>query len=267
MGQLDLASSNWSSGAGMIDSVNGLVTGIRHAHDGDQAAVAAEIGLAVTSTALDTVAMALDPLSKLTAAGLGWLIEHIKFLRTPLDMLAGDPPEIARTAEQVHEFAADIRNAASDMTRASRTATEQWSGPAADAFGNTMAVHQHRLDVVGETVDTVGYVVETSMALIAALRNLIRDMITTVLGDIVSTMLVALATAPFTFGASLVVGVSRCVVIAMTSVVQMMAKIGKVAGLSGRTARRIDDLVDNLGALAKDLGSKYADLRGTTRAT
>ena len=62
----------------------------------------------------------------------------------------------------------------------------------------TWAAHikQHEwvvIDDAGHSVDTVGYVVETTMALIAAVRALFRDIITTVLGDIIATMLVALA--------------------------------------------------------------------------
>jgi hypothetical protein len=265
MGQFDLNSSNWSSGAGIVDSFNSLVVGIREAHDSDQAAVGAEIGLAAVSATIDVAAVALDPLSKLTAAGLGWLIEHIGFLRKPLDLLAGNPAEIAHIAAQLHEFAANIRNAASGLTAASRNASEQWRGAAADAFTDAMAMHDHRLNVAGKSVDTSGYIITTSMALIAALRSLIRDVITSVLGDIVSTMVVALAAAPFTFGASIVVGLSRCIVSAVTSVAQMLGKVAKVASLSGRTARRIEELMEALGRLARDLGGKHNDLRDITR--
>ena len=264
MGQLDLNSSNWSSGASIVDSINSLVVGIREAHDSDQAAVGAEIGLAAISATVDVAAVALDPLSKLTAAGLGWLIEHIEFLRKPLDLLAGNPTEIAHIAIQLHECAETIRNAASGLTSASRSASEQWRGATADAFTDAMAVHDHRLNIAGKSVDTSGYIVTTSMALIAALRNLIRDMITSVLGDIVSTMLIALAAASFTFGASIVVGLSRCIVSAVTGVAQMLGKIAKVASLSGRTARRIEDLMDALGKLIGNLGGKHNDLRGIT---
>jgi len=57
---------------------------------------AAEMDLA--SDGMDAVGVAMDPLGSLAGAGIGWLIEHIGFLKKPLDYLAGDPEEI--TAKQ-----------------------------------------------------------------------------------------------------------------------------------------------------------------------
>lgn len=252
MSQLEVTSGNWSSGAGIVDSFNGLIGGVRSAQDGDRAAAAAEIGIGVVSSVLDVISVGLDPLSKLTAMGLGWLIEHVAFLREPLDLLAGDPKAVAGIAESLHEYAQDLRRAAEDVTSSARTYTASWEGPAADGCRDSIDGHAQRMEAAGKAVDTTGYVVETTMAVITAVRALIRDMITSVLGDIIATMLVALAAAAWTFGASLVVGVSRCVVLAVTEVTRMMTKIGQLAGLSGRAARRIDSLVDILGRLTAD---------------
>jgi uncharacterized protein YukE len=250
--QLEVTSGNWSSGAGIVDSFNGLIGGVRSAHDGDRGAAAAQIGIGVVSSVLDVISVGLDPLSKLTAVGLGWLIEHVAFLRKPLDLLAGDPKAVAAIAQSLHEYAQDLRNAAEDVTSSARTYTASWQGPAADGCRDSVDGHAQRIEAAGKAVDTTGYVVDTTMAVITAVRALIRDMITSVLGDIIATMLVALAAAAWTFGASLVVGVSRCVVLAITEVTRMMAKVGQLAGLSGRAARRIDSLVDILGRLTAD---------------
>ncbi|MFD7921399.1 hypothetical protein ACFV3R_19490 [Streptomyces sp. NPDC059740] len=252
MSQLEVTSSDWSSGAGIVDSFNGLVQGVRSAQDGDRAAAAAEIGIGVVSSVLDVVSVGLDPLGKLTAAGLGWLIEHVAFLREPLDMLAGDPKAVAAIAESLHEYAQDLRNTAEEMTASARAHTASWEGAAADGCRESVDGHAQRIAAAGKAVDTTGYVVETTMAVITAVRALIRDMITSVLGDIIATMIVALAAAAWTFGASLVVGVSRCVILAITEVTRMMTKVGQLAGLSGRAAHRIDSLVDVLGRLTAD---------------
>jgi hypothetical protein len=54
---------------------------IKTAHGADKAAIAVELGIGAASAVLDTVALMLDPLAKLISAGLGWLIEHVSFLR------------------------------------------------------------------------------------------------------------------------------------------------------------------------------------------
>ena len=39
----------------------------------------------------DTIGFAIDPLGSVLTAGVGWLLEHISFLREPLDaLLIGD---------------------------------------------------------------------------------------------------------------------------------------------------------------------------------
>ncbi|MFB7293561.1 WXG100 family type VII secretion target [Actinacidiphila glaucinigra] len=252
MSQLDITSANWSAGAGIVNSFHGLIESVRSVHDGDVAATAAEIGIGVVSSVLDVIAVGLDPLSKLTAVGLGWLIEHLAFLRKPLDLLAGYPQAVAKIAESLHTYAQDLRNAGEGMLSSAHTHTADWQGPASDGFRDSITAHAQRMHAVGQAVDTTGYVVRTTMALVTAVRDLIRDMITSVLGDIVATMLVALAAAAWTFGASLIVGVSRCVALAVTEVTRMMTKIGQLVGLSTRSAQRLDSLAEVLGGLAAD---------------
>ena len=215
MSQLDVTSSNETTGAGVIDSWHSFassIESIKDAHGADKAAVAVEVGVTGASAVLDTVAFALDPLAKLISAGLGWLIEHVEFLRWPLDQIAGNPDAIQDLANQLHAIGQNLRNAATDFDTALAKDVTQWKGQAAEKFTATMTGHRTHIDDAGHSVDTVGYVVETTMALIAAVRSLFRDIITTVLGDIIATMLVALAAAVFTFGASIAVGVTKCVI-------------------------------------------------------
>jgi uncharacterized protein YukE len=243
--QLDVTTANETTGAGVIDSWHSFassIESIKSAHGADKAAVGVEIGISGVSAVLDTVAFALDPLAKLISAGLGWLIEHVQFLRWPLDQIAGNPDQIQKLADSLHTIGQNLRNTATDLDSALKTDITKWKGQAADQFTATMNGHKTHIDDAGHSVDTVGYVVETTMALIAAVRGLFRDIITTVLGDIIATMLVALAAAVFTFGASIAVGVTKCVIEGTVQVASMMAKLAKVAALAGRTAGRIRQL-------------------------
>jgi uncharacterized protein YukE len=258
--QLDVSSSNWSTGTGVIDSYNSLITDIKNAHDEDKAQAAVEIGVAAVGAVIDTVSTVLNPLSKLIAAGLGWLIEHVEFLRKPLDLIAGNPTAIGQIADELHKIGQDLRNTATDLDGELSAQLSGWTGQAADAYRSTLAGRKSDIDGAGQSVDTVGYVVETTMAIISAVRSLIRDMITSTLGDIISTMLIALATAPFTFGASIAVGVTKCVVEGVAKVAEMMAKLAKLLGFSAKAMKHIDDLVSAIKKAAGKLGDKHASL-------
>ena len=120
-----------TTGAGVIDSWHNVELAaqeIKTTHGADQAAVAVELGVVAVSAVLDTVAFALDPLAKLIAAGLGWLIEHVSFLRWPLDQLAGNPDQIKVLAESLHRIGEDLRNTADDMDRAMHRVVTEWEG-------------------------------------------------------------------------------------------------------------------------------------------
>lgn len=240
-----ITASSSTSGAGVIDSWHSLASSIEEiktAHGGDAAAVGVEIGVTAAGAVLDTVAFAMDPLAKLISAGLGWLIEHISFLKEPLDQLAGDPAEVKKLAEELHKIAEDLRNAAKDMDAALQAQITRWQGEGFDSFKSRVDGHRTQIDDAGHSVDVAGYVVETTMALITAVRSLIRDIITTILGDIIATMLVALALAVPTFGASVVAGVAKCVATASVQAAAMAAKLAKVVAFAGRVGKRLADL-------------------------
>ncbi|MBA8823289.1 hypothetical protein FHX42_000618 [Saccharopolyspora lacisalsi] len=82
---------NFASGGGgaenAVSSYKAIVNG-----DWDTA------GLSAMSLGIDAVGVAADPLGTLASWGVGWLIEHVWFLRDAFDALMGDPDEIAGMA-------------------------------------------------------------------------------------------------------------------------------------------------------------------------
>jgi hypothetical protein len=235
-------SSNATSGAGIVDTYAGLVRGIQNASTTDTAQTAVTIGVGVVGAALDTLRFVFNPLATLISAGLGWLIEHVSFLRAPLDALAGNPDAIHAMAEQLHEVAESLRTAAKDNTSALQADVANWSGTAADAVRAKMAEHTQALDDAGSAVDAAGYVLHTNMAVISAARGLFRDLITSVLGDIIATMLIALAAAVWTFGASIAAGIATSVGFAAATAAEMATKLGQLLAMAGRAAGRVGNL-------------------------
>src|ERR1700736_4798782 len=51
------------------------------------------------STVMDALSLVAAPLAGLLGAGIGWLIEHVSFLREPLDKLCGNPGAIQAESE------------------------------------------------------------------------------------------------------------------------------------------------------------------------
>ncbi|WP_328608264.1 hypothetical protein OG943_03840 [Amycolatopsis sp. NBC_00345] len=255
-----ITSSNSTSGAGAIDSwhsVASAITEIKTAHGADAAAIGVEIGVTVIGAIADTAALVLDPLAKLTSAGLGWLIEHISFLKEPLDQVAGDPAEIKKLAEELHKIGETLRNSAKDLDAALAAQITNWKGEGYDAFKKEVDTRRGQIEDSGHSVDIAGYVVETTMALVTAVRSLLRDLITTILGDIIATVLVGLAMAAFTFGASLVAAVGTSVALAAAQAVSFAAKLAKLMGLGERTVGRLVKLSAQIKPLPKTGGTTH----------
>ncbi|WP_103334723.1 hypothetical protein [Amycolatopsis sp. CA-126428] len=240
-----ITASNSTTGAGVFDSwkqVGDSIGKVQTEHGGDLAAVSVELGINLISATLDTVAFVMDPLSKLIAAGLGWLIEHVSFLKWPLDQVAGNPSEVTKVANELHKIGEGLRNTGTQLDDTLKSTITQWQGKGYDSFKKSIDDRKGWIDANAKASDVAGYMVETTGALIAAVRALLRDIITTILGDIISTMLIALAMAAFTFGASIAVGVSKIVVQVSIQVAAMAAKLAKVVAYAGRTLARLTKL-------------------------
>ncbi|WP_051165867.1 WXG100 family type VII secretion target [Amycolatopsis orientalis] len=244
-----ITDSNNTTGAGVADSWHSVVSSIQeiqHLHGADAAAVGVELGVSIVGAIADTAAFVLDPFGKLIAAGLGWLIEHISFLKEGLDKLAGDPAAIKKMAEELHKTAQNLRNAAKDLDTTLQKTVTDWQGDGAEAFKKNISDRRGQIDSAGQAVDVAGYVVETTMALVTVVRSLIRDLITTFLGDVIATMLIALAMAAFTFGASIVVGVGNVIRSGISLALTIASKIARIVGLGGRTASRLAQLAEKV---------------------
>ncbi|WP_431875102.1 hypothetical protein [Amycolatopsis sacchari] len=246
---LSVDASNSTTGAGVIDSwhmVADSIGKVQNAHGADLAAVSVELGVNIASAVLDTVAFVMDPLAKLIAAGLGWLIEHVSFLRWPLDQVAGNPSEVTKLANELHKIGESLRMTATDLDAALKAQITKWEGAGHDSFVKSINDRRGWIDANAKAADVAGYMVETTGALISAVRSLLRDIITTVLGDIIATMLIALAMAAFTFGASIAVGVTKVVVTTCVKVSEMATKLTGLAAHGARTQSRLSQLAESV---------------------
>ncbi|BFU45846.1 hypothetical protein KRMM14A1004_40830 [Krasilnikovia sp. MM14-A1004] len=179
------ASTSWYEGAGILESVMGTVDGFSN---GDYLGMGGNL----LSTGLSAIGMIMDPFQAIFAAGVGWLMEHVSFLREPLDWLCGDPKEIEGHANTWRNIGARVDFAATYYADEVKRSTIDWTTLAADAYRSRASRHVEDVQALGAISEGMAKMTLVAGALIGVVRNTVRDLIAEVVGAAVSKALQAL---------------------------------------------------------------------------
>ncbi|SFP99017.1 hypothetical protein SAMN05421810_104123 [Amycolatopsis arida] len=229
-----------TAGAGPIDTVYQAAMDFNKPEDWAMDGVA---------LGLDTLGFIANPLGSLLGAGIGWLIEHLEFLKEPLDDLAGDPGAIFGVAavwgEQVRK---EVGRIADDYQKAIQSEITSWSGDAADSYRRTANEIVEQIRSLDAASAAVAEGVKGSGQLVATVRGIIRDLIADVVAEIIIAAGAALATSWCSFGGSIAAFIGW-------SVARGAATAGKIAGKISKLLMKLANIL-----------SKFSKLRGAVQA-
>ncbi|HVH24001.1 MAG TPA: hypothetical protein VNA11_16245 [Pseudonocardia sp.] len=251
-------------GAGVVSSWADLIAALSAERvDADRVCFAA------AGAGLDTLGAALYPFNALLRAGLGWLFEHIAFLREPLDVLAGDPDAVLAQARHWDQVAAELRYAATDYRAGT---APDWHGLAADGHRQAVDELGAALSSGADQADALGRLILLTGAAVGTTRAWVRDTITDFVAMVVQYLLAAGTLAFLSAGGSLA-GVVVAVVVRALEVAENIARrlrqlleaLAAAEGLAGRIgtavrgiARRIEAARPAAQAAGREL-SEAAD--------
>lgn len=226
-------------GAGLLSSFDDVRTAISE----QDAAGVAFTGIVA---GLDALAFVADPVGELGTAGLGWLMEHVEWLRIPLDELCGDPVQITARAEDWQRISVDLGTAATALDGL-RADAGGWEGAAAAGFGRAVTGNQEALRAMSTAAREVSELVLGSASMVGTERSIVRDLIAELVVRLITTAVTAGVTALATAGttAPLVVG----------------SILLQVADTAATIARRIEDLATKL----REAGAVMGRLEDTMR--
>jgi uncharacterized protein YukE len=241
-----------TTGAGIVDSYASLVTSLTGDAE-SEGERCVDVALSATGVVTDTIGFAIDPLGAVLTAGVGWLLEHISFLREPLDALLGNPDEINANVDALKSAAAEMRTIAEEH-RQDLTTVADWTGETADAYHGSMKQLAEELESMGMTLDGTAAVVGISGMLVTTLRGIVFDLISSVIAELVKGALIALASAACTFGSSIAAYCGYAGTRAAMTASKVAAKISKVLGGLGRQTGRLGELAKAMQKLSDGLG-------------
>jgi uncharacterized protein YukE len=259
---VEVTQDNQFRGAGIFEAYSGLVQSVGSDAESETERVL-DITFGAIGAAASTVGLVLDPIGTLLTAGVGWLIEHVSFLREPLDMLMGDPDEIQRHVDGLKKEAEQVRQVADEHAQL-LASFQGWTGQAGDAFRASMDKLGGELAALAETVDGTAKIAAVSGVLVVTLRDIVRDLIATLFAELIRGALIAAATAIPTFGGSIAAFVGYAAGRAAALGAQIASRIARLLAALGRQGTRLAKLGTAMADLAKNFGrlAPVADVAG-----
>ncbi|WP_409463384.1 DUF6531 domain-containing protein [Amycolatopsis sp. GA6-003] len=243
-------STTWHSGISVLDDAAGV-------YDGVQSGSWIEGGIAGLGAGLDMLTIAMNPVGTLISYGLNWLIEHVKPLQDALNQLAGDGDQIAAYSQTWKNVGAATQQAAKDLAETVRKDTANWLGGGADAYRENLQKKIDHINAAATCANTIGTVVEVVGVVTAAVRCLVRDMITQAVGDFIQDALEEVFS----------LGLGTPVVVAQV-VEQVSAWIEKIGALIKKLINSVEKLrpmMSKLEEIFASIKKVLSDLHGKPR--
>lgn len=256
------------AGAGPVESLMQTIDSASRLKDGDFA----EFGMNAAALGLDLLSAAIDPLGTLATAGIGWLIEHISFLREPLDWLAGNGDKIKAAVATWNKAALELDRIAQEQHDAVETQVSGWEQGAADRFRASQGQLVGETLAVSRTCVSVAEEVASAGTITAAVRGMIRDLIAMFIWEVIRNAVIALASSWVSFGSSLAAFAAWTVGRAAVLLGKITKQLAKLMRLVMRIASRLKALFAKVGDVLKGLarfgegGRGAGGAGGVTRA-
>jgi hypothetical protein len=219
-----------------------------------------EIGADVTATAISALGFIDNPLDELLSAGVGWLIEHVSFLREPLDALAGDPAEIVASGRTWAAISTELTTIAAQRESGAAGLTT-WRGQSATAYQRrTATLSAPAIRAGAQAADVLSRQTLAAAALIGTVRSVIRDLVADFVAFLIERAAIAVASSVLTAGGSVAAFIAHAVTEGVAVAHRCIAKLTELV-------RKLGEMGAALGAMRAALGGVIAKLAsGVTSA-
>ncbi len=216
---------------------------------------------------LDLLAFALNPFKEFIMAGVGWIIEHVDWLREPLEALTGDPAAITAISQTWSNISQAFDNAGADMGGLVEQLSE-WQGEAAEAYRSTSAAFSEMLGGTASAAQAVSNCYAAIGVVVATVKAIVMELLCEFVSRVIIILLGALASAAMTFGGSIGIGIAMTIESAISTsakigmkvskliekVGELLGKIGKARNAFGKLSSGVFDAVEGIaGNLSKQI--------------
>lgn len=209
----------------------------------------AEGGIDAASVGLDVVGLMVDPIGTLVSWGMAWVIEHFGPLKRWLDDLAGSPSEVTAFAGTWQNISTSLSQAADDIERDARNDLAEIEGETQDAY---QAFVRDNVVPTARALSQSAAAVQASLERASGIVKIVHDLVR----DIISTIVGSLASAALEEAATLGLGTPAVVTQVTEKVASWTARlqplVGKLIRIIGKLKELHNKLGDRLGELVTD---------------
>lgn len=233
----------WEKGITAIEAGEEIAAGIQ---SGDWI----EVGLGVAAGGLDVVSAMFDPIGYAAGQLASWMMEHLEPLRKILHGLSGEPNMVKGYAGSWQRISGEMATISREYLDAAEGGTSFWTGEAAAKYRSRAHHIANLATATSGAADTLKTAAEMASELVAGVRTMVRDVIASLVGYLVSLVVEEVASlgvaTPVVIGQG-ISAISR----AATKVANFLLKLGK----------SISDLAPLLIALRDILDGVYKEFR------
>ncbi|MGI5503385.1 hypothetical protein [Lentzea sp. CA-135723] len=238
----DSPTQAWDAAGIFSSSANLIYDGIK----GDWTAVLGD----AAGFGMDLLGFVTNPLGSLLSAGIGWLIEHIAFIKEALDLVAGDPDAVNAIAETWTNIAKRMQETADKYT-STLGALSGAQGPAMDGYRRAVQDFSNVVAGGASHATSAAQAMTVAASAVGVVRGAIRDAIATFVSNAIIKFAAATALAPVTFGAS------EAAFIADT--------VAQGAITAGKNAKKVSKVVKQLEKVSDEAKNSRNMIKGTTK--
>ena len=217
-------STQWYSGASVAVELHAVSEGIRNRDW-------VEGGIGALGVAAEGVGMVVDPIGTLASYGVGWAMEHVEPLSRVLDMLAGDPDQVAAYAQTWHNIATVTDSTGSLYAGDLQKDMPSWQDYTASIYRGLGAARTDAFDGLTQAAEGMSGLAEALGMVVNAVRSGVRALISLLVGKLISWAI--------EMGASL--GLATPVVVAQAT--------AAIAQTATKVFRMVSDLMASLKKL------------------
>jgi hypothetical protein len=208
-----------------------------------------DITLGTVTTTLDTVALVADPVGQVIAMGAAYLIDHVKPLSDALEVLTGDPDQVAAYAHTWRNAADAVDQAGTALQAAVDRETASWTGAVGDAYRNHISEQLAGLAALKNACTAMSEIVHGAGVVVAFTRGLVRDLVAQAISTLAARLPVWAAEAGVTLG----IATPAIVVQATTVLAAWTARVAEVMRGIVKTLQRLLPILRHLEELIKSL--------------